>query len=301
MSAWQLLLLGCCFQISAVSPVIVRSRSSLVSFGDLHTKLLVSCQAVLGGLMLLCVFEAIERLPIGDFSAIAFSSPCITMILSTFLLAETCGLYRASVGCLLLSGVLIISRPTVIFGQETAERSLVMNSTTHLPAGDSSPSTNIIGIALALTTAFLSALMSIITKKTTKVGTTVLVFWYGVGSLVVSILGLLCLDSSSSSFSSWQPVTWSLALAQSVLGMAGVYCLYTALTFTSPTSVMIIRSFEIVLSYGIQVAAFGSSLHLIDILGAFLIVFSVLAIGLESLVGEKIDKCQSKRKLCDVI
>ena len=250
--------------------------------------------------MLLCVFEAIERLPIGDFSAIAFSSPCITMILSTCLLGETCGLYRASVGCLLLSGVLIISRPTVIFGQETAERSLV-NSTTYLPSEDSSPSTNIVGIVLALTTAFLSALMSIITKKTTKVGTTVLVFWYGVGGLVVSSLGLLCLDSSSSSFSSWQPGTWGLALAQSVLGMAGVYCLYTALSFTSPTSVMIIRSFEIVLSYGIQVAAFGSSLHLIDILGAFMIVFSVLAIGLESLVGEKIDKCKSKRKLCDVI
>ena len=131
----------------------------------------------------------------------------------------------------------------------------------------------------------------------------VLVFWYGLGGLVVSLVGLLCLDSSSSSFSSWSAVTWSLALAQSVLGMAGVCCLYTALTFTSPTSVMIIRSEEIVLSYIIQVTAFGSSLHLLDFLGAFFIVFSVLAIGLESLVSGKLAQCcsSSTAKLDDVI
>ena len=125
-TAWQLLLLRCCFQMTAVSPVIVRNGSSLVRFGDTKTRLLVSCQALLGGLMLLCVFEAIERLPIGDFSAIAFSSPCITMILSTCLLGETCGPYRATVGGLLISGVFIISRPSVIFGQE---QDLMMNST----------------------------------------------------------------------------------------------------------------------------------------------------------------------------
>ena len=304
-TAWQLLLLRCCFQLTAVSPVIVWKGSSLVRFGDTKTRLLVSCQALLGGLMLLCVFEAIERLPIGDFSAIAFSSPCITMILSTCLLGETCGPYRATVGGLLISGVFIISRPSVIFGQE---QDVMMNSTSLARNMTSltevtNKSSNLTGICLALTTACLSALMSIITKKSSKVATTVLVFWYGLGGLVVSLVGLLCLDSSSSSFSSWSAVTWSLALAQSVLGMAGVCCLYTALTFTSPTSVMIIRSEEIVLSYIIQVTAFGSSLHLLDFLGAFFIVFSVLAIGLESLVSGKLAQCcsSSTTKLDDLI
>ena len=108
-SPWQLLLLRCCLQMAVVTPAIISQGSSLLSFPDLKTRLFVSCQAVLGGLMLLCVFGAIERLPIGDFSSIAFSSPAITMLLSTCLLGERCGLYRATVGCCLITGVFIRS------------------------------------------------------------------------------------------------------------------------------------------------------------------------------------------------
>ena len=172
-SPWQLLLLRCCLQMTVVTPVILTSTtSSLFTFPDLRTRLLVSCQAVLGGLMLLCVFGAIERLPIGDFSAIAFSSPAITMLLSTCLLREPCGLYRLSVGCCLITGVFIISRPTVIFGldqEEEEEERLMINSTTTTTSSSSSSnssiggnrtsptSTNMTGICLALTLAFLSA------------------------------------------------------------------------------------------------------------------------------------------------
>ena len=158
------------------------------------------------------------------------------------------------------------------------------------------------GICLALTLAFLSALVTIITKKsTTKVATSVLVFWFGFGGLLVSILGLLCLDTSNSTFSDWMPVTWALALTQSLLGISGSFCQYKALVYTSPTSVMIIRSFEIVLSYIIQVAAFGSSIHQLDFLGAFFIVFAVLAIGLERRITQRITDCCCKGNMNGVV
>ena len=290
--------------MALVSPVILRSTtSSLFTFPDLKTRLLVSCQTVLGGLMLLCVFAAIEKLPIGDFSAIAFSSPAMTMLLSTCILRETCGLYRVSVGCSLITGVFIISRPTVIFGLEQEEQEaerLINNTTTFNTTTNTSisrnttspPSTNMTGICLALTLAFLSALVTIITKKSSKVATTVLVFWFGFGGFLVSCVGLLCLDTSHSSFSDWRVETWALAFTQAVLGISGSFCQYKALVYTSPTSVMIIRSFEIVLSYILQVTAFGSLIHLLDFLGAFFIVLAVLAIGLERWITQKIsDRC----------
>ena len=306
-SPWQLLLLRCCLQMTVVSPVILSQRSSLLSFPDLRTRLLVSCQALLGGLMLLCVFGAIQRLPIGDFSAIAFSSPAITMLLSTCLLGERCGLYRTSIGCCLITGVFIISRPTVIFGLEDTEQEqveeeeerLMINSTTFITT--SPPSTNMTGICLALTLACLSALVTIITKKSTKVATSVLVFWFGFGGLLVSVLGLLWLDTSDSSFSCWRPETWALALLQSLLGISGSFCLYKALLFTSPTSVMIIRSFEIVLSYTIQVTAFGSIIHLLDFLGAFFIVFAVLAISMERWITQKMSDWCCKGNMNGII
>ena len=79
-----------------------------------------------------------------------------------------------------------------------------------------------------------------------------LVFWFGLGGLLVSVIGLEYLDSNSS-MSQWTIKTWGLVMSQSVLGLAGVYFMYKAISFTSPTRVMIIRSFEIVFSYILQV------------------------------------------------
>ena len=182
--------------------------------------------------------------------------------------------------------------------QEEEER-LMINSTTFI--NTSPPSTNMTGICLALTLACLSALVTIITKKSTKVATSVLVFWFGFGGLLVSFLGLLWLDTSDSSFSSWRPDTWALAITQSLLGISGSFCQYKALVYTSPTSVMIIRSFEIVLSYIIQVTAFGSIIHLLDFLGAFFIVLAVLAIGLEGRITQKISDCCCKGNINGVV
>ena len=47
--------------------------------------------------MLLSIFEAVERLPIGDCTAIFFSTPAVTLLLSTFLLKEHCGVYRSDI------------------------------------------------------------------------------------------------------------------------------------------------------------------------------------------------------------
>ena len=87
----------------------------------------------------------------------------------------------------------------------------------------------------------------------------VLVFWFGVGGLIVSIIGLIWLDSEPL-FTKWTPTIWGLAISQSILGLFGVYCLYKAISYTSPTQVMIIRSFEIVFSYILQVMKMNNNL-----------------------------------------
>ena len=80
-----------------------------------------------------------------------------------------------------------------------------------------------------------------------------LVCWFGLGGLAVSILGLTLLDTAQPLFSAWSPVSWALASAQAVIGLFGIYFLYRAIALTSPTRVMVIRSFEIVFSYILQV------------------------------------------------
>ena len=109
----------------------------------------------------------------------------------------------------------------------------------------------------------------------------------------MSLIGLFCLDSVKTPFH-WSPVTWSLAIAQAVLGLNGINCLYKAITYTSPTRVMVIRSFEIVCSYILQVTLFGMTAHSLDFIGAVMIVLAVFSIGLENYIKKKIECCNNK-------
>jgi len=302
-STWQLLFLRSLFQVLALLMVIYRKKYTLFGFDDWRTKVKVICQAVIGGGILFSVFEAIGRLPIGDFSAIAFSSPVFTMILSSFILQEKCGLYRVSVGALLIVGVVVLTRPSMTFDTSSSQMTPFPKNITTIDPGNEIETrvvptldtnlhkSDIIGIFFAVLTAVLSAAISILARKTQNVHSTVLVCWFGLGGLAVSVLGLALLDTARPLFSTWSPVSWALASAQAVIGLLGVYFLYRAIALTSPTRVMVIRSFEIVFSYILQVTLFGKEPHSLDYLGALMIVIAVFSMGFENYLKQRLRCC----------
>ena len=81
-------------QSAMMVPLVRGSGSSLLATPDLATRWRLAAQAVVGGLLLLSIFEAVQRLPIGDCTAIFFSTPAVTLLLSTLLLKDHCGVYR---------------------------------------------------------------------------------------------------------------------------------------------------------------------------------------------------------------
>ena len=132
---------------------------------DTGTRLRIAAQGSIGGFLLLCVFEAIARLPIGDYTAISFSSPAFTMVLSTFLLKDRCGMYRSLIGILLVAGVVIISRPPALFPDETDADIHISNMTTSATTIlATKTSFDILGISFALAVAVLASLITIITR-----------------------------------------------------------------------------------------------------------------------------------------
>ena len=74
--------------------------------------------AFTGGLRILFIFTSFSRLPLGDSTTILFSSPVIVMVLSMFILHERCGIFRMVAATTLLGGVILISKPPFIFGQD---------------------------------------------------------------------------------------------------------------------------------------------------------------------------------------
>ena len=88
------------------------------------TKLLM-LQGMLNGVCVLSEFMCFANLPLGDASAIIFSSPLPAMIISSFVLGESLKLYKASCGIILYIGVMFVVKPTFIFG-ETPDQTKVI-------------------------------------------------------------------------------------------------------------------------------------------------------------------------------
>ena len=231
--------------------------------------------------MLLSIFEAVKRLPIGDCTAIFFSTPAVTLLLSTVLLKEHCGVYRLLIGTCLVIGVVIISRPPALFPAPilAPDNSTATNATHSGVSGlrhtaEVKQPYDLVGLAFAVAMPFLSAWVAIITRELRAVHFSVLVFWFAIGGLLVSIIGILFLDSEPLFFE-WTWVTWVLSIQQvrlsinpfteytipyiqALLGIVGSVLMTKAVCWMTPAKTMVIRSFQVIISYIIQVCTAAS-------------------------------------------
>jgi len=285
-SSWQMLFVRCLVQKVCMIPVLCWIRESVLGpSGDYKTRIKLGAQATISGCLLLCYFEGIRRLPLGDFGAIAFSSPAFTMVLSIFMLKEHCGIYRCLVAIILTVGVVLISRPPILFSDDGGGGQVVPHA-----GGAGHTEVEIIdylGIIFALAGSALSAWVTIIAnylcRQLRHVHFSIQVFWFSLGGEIISLLGMLLLDTTSI-FSRWTVFTWLMAVGQGVLGLIGTIFILLALHWISPTKNKVIRSFQVVASYIIQVEVFGTIPHISDYVGAVMIVMAVLGITMEDMI-----------------
>ena len=163
---------------------------------------------------------------------------------------------RTLIGACLLCGVVIISRPPALF---PAHAPAPANTTNVTGAGPGDPGAGVtkapydlVGLGFALAVPLLSAWVSIITRELRHLHYSVLVFWFAVGGLAISVVGVACLDSVAL-FRGWTWVTWLLSLQQAVLGILGSVLMTKAVCWVTPAKTMVIRSFQVIISYIVQV------------------------------------------------
>jgi len=282
-SSWQMLFVRCLVQKLCMIPFLCWTRENILGpSGDYKTRLRMGAQATISGCLLLCYFEGIRRLPLGDFGAIAFSSPAFTMVLSIFMLKEHCGIYRCMVAIVLTVGVVLISRPPALFPEDVVVVGINGTEAGHA-TNTEEQGIDYLGIMFALAGSALSAWVTIIARQLRHVHFSVQVFWFSLGGEVISLLGMLLIDTSSM-FSRWTVLTFVLSVSQGLLGLVGTVLILLALHWISPTKNKVIRSFQVVASYIIQVEIFGTIPHITDYVGAVLIVMAVFGITMEDLL-----------------
>ena len=234
-----------------------------------------------GGLLLLFIYMAIQRVPLGNSSAIFFCTPVFTFVFAVCMLGERMGLYRVFISVLMLAGVCLITRPPFIFGPDSAPSPSSGHSN-----GDEY-SFSMVGYVLALMVPVMSALVSIVTRQLKHIHPSVLMLWFGLGGLAVALGGMTAVGSFDFSDvlgkgEDYDYKTISCVIAICVFGIIGNVLYTVAMKFVSPSKANVFRSFEVILNFVLQITIEHMNFHLIALLGIACLLLAVVATGFEN-------------------
>ncbi|XP_069703729.1 solute carrier family 35 member G1-like [Periplaneta americana] len=263
MDPMELLVLRSLLQVFAMLPIALRRGENL--FGPKGQRGLLQLQGIVGGSTLVLLFFTFRRLPLGDATTIIFSSPVFVMIMSFLFLREPCGFFRTLIVFLLLTGVVLISKPPFIFQTFAQEYDLF-------------------GYLCALGATLFTALNIVVMRKCKEVHFSVVVLQLSLWSLLVSstVLATAGRKHHEKLLSAPHgPYEWGLAVLVSVLGLTGQVLVAKALGMEGAGRVAVTRSLDIVLAFVLQVFAFGEVPDLLSISGALLVLLCVMGMGME--------------------
>eukprot|EP00088_Acartia_fossae_P008244 TRINITY_DN13925_c0_g1_i1.p1 TRINITY_DN13925_c0_g1~~TRINITY_DN13925_c0_g1_i1.p1 ORF type:complete len:486 (+),score=101.79 TRINITY_DN13925_c0_g1_i1:36-1493(+) len=264
MDSTQVVVIRGFLQLTIMGCIALYKQFSFIGARERFVPFTLFLVALTGGLRLLFLFIAAERLPIGDFTTIMFSSPVFVMLLSICILKERCGIFRVIAGVTLLVGVLLIAKPPIIWGQGEEEYDLL-------------------GYSLNCLACLMSALGLVLTKKIAKqVEKIVILFYLGVASVILGLVGLFTFGEPANP-PLWE---WGMSVGIGLLGLVQQYFLIYAVTLESPARVQIVRTLQIVLAYVVQVVLFDKMPVLTDFFGAALVLGTIIAITFEKQMNE---------------
>merc|ERR1739848_541752 len=82
-------------------------------------------------------------------------------------------------------------------------------------------------------------------------------------------------------FAGWETKEWLLSMMVALVGILGSILMTKAVCWVTPSKVMVVRSFEVVAAYILQVTVFDTPTYLSDVFGTMLVILSVLSMGIE--------------------
>jgi len=201
----------------------------------------------------------------GYSTTIFYSSPILVMVLSIFLLGERCGMFRIVAVSAMITGVVLIAKPPILFGSEDETY-------------------DAIGYSLSLSACVMSAWGVVLNKLVANdVDKPVILFYLGFACSACGLIGLFTLGQPS--VGSYHD--WIVGVAIGLLGLLTQFFLVWAVQLESPARVTIMRQMQIILGYIVQAVMFGVVPTWTDLLGAGLVLCTVIAMSFERTLMEK--------------
>lgn len=249
-------------------PIIIYKAEPIFPEGK-RLLLLLRCFVGTTGLML--SFYAFRHMPLADASVIIFSTPVFVAIFAKIFLKEPCGLFNVFTVCLTLIGVALITRPSTIFGDSVP-------SLTDEQFNDIDREYSVWGPVAAISSTLFGANAYVTLRALKGLHFSVIMINFGafasVYTLGVSwIIGILCWPYCDSD-------RW-MVIALGIFSFLGQILLTLSLQIEQAGPVAIARSADILFAFIWQIIFFKEIPNGYSIVGALLVVASVLLTALK--------------------
>ena len=312
------------FKLDYTDAMLVRSLTQMIFFGLMcvykrlsiwpsigerpkMVRAMIVLQGLMSGFMLIAAFYSIIYMPLGDAMALHFTSPLFTMTMAAIFLGHRLRLYKSFCGTLLLIGAALVIQPPFIFNampEPDMMQEAIVNSTSlmdfqalftfntfDLKAFNNHSTMYYIGAIVALVAALTDGIINVSISWCAEVKSFVLLWWGGLGGLLAVLISFTT-DENTMLLSSKIveiPVSHWLAFGFiSIGGIVGFFCMTKSLQLIDPTLVAFLRALEIILGYAVQIVIMGQVPSVISMSGAFVVLFSVIAMALYAKVRNKI-------------
>jgi drug/metabolite transporter (DMT)-like permease len=289
--------------------------------GKKKVRCLLTARGIFGTLGGMFLYIGLVIIPISDSSAISHSSIIITAVLSRIILKEKLGPHHLLSLVLTIVGVLLISKPTFLFAsinsaiiKHSNVSSFTFNNGTNqsklaasnTPGGASSELIFLLGVLLVFFSAFFYGSLHIIIKKLCNYKikwfvVTIYDCYFGLPSaLVVSYLiyqfklfnydgvDIFAIDTNSM----LMQLLYSCLSAFFIL--AGQVSVNLSLIYENPTKVSIIKAFDTVVAFCLQIIILKIKVDKWSLLGSISILIGVFIVFLFKLLDKVLVKKKAK-------
>ena len=256
--------------------------------------LVLVCQQVAA---IVCVYFALERIPVGDATVIQFTSPVFTVAFSFLCLRKGCGILDTICGVISFGGVIVLARPSILFSHKTHEAHAVthnMHANKHVKPGDAK---YLEGVGYAIIAAVCLSLFFILNKMTgKKLDVTLTIFYPSVMGVLISPIFIA---ATHHTWFSWNWEIWGLIVVVGFVSFVGLMFMAESLQLEDAGPAILVRNLDVVYAFLLQYAILKIKPDMMSLVGAGIVLAATSLIAVNRTVFARMESCQRFRKPTD--
>lgn len=223
----------------------------------------------------LCGYLALFYISFSDTQSIQFSAPVYASFFACLFLQEACGIFQVICVVVTLIGVFMISRPTFIFGSTDTD--------------DFATQDRIIGLSLSVVVSLSMSLTYVSLRKLQKTPTSILISWYSAFNVFVSIVAIMAwyFVSPETLILPTTKMDWMMMILNGCLNVVAQVCLVLSLKLEEAGLVSLMRTFDIVVAFILQISFSKQSVFWQSIVGAVIVCSGCVSVALKKYISSR--------------